>query len=93
MSAIEEAIETIIIYKGNQIKDNIEYNEYIERVLNEHGIISSETTEQTVEDFVKAFKIGSVDGMAFDVAAALDFTHSKARDKRRDILKKIFLEE
>ena len=100
MCAVNEAVETIIIYKGNRIKNNDRYEKYIKSVLKEHNIIDSETSEETVEVFVKVFKMGAVDAMTYDVGAALDFIKQRdcvdrwtSRKKRKEILRKKFLEE
>jgi len=100
MCGVNDAVETIVIYKGNRIKCSQKYEEYIKRVLKEHNIISSKTGEEEVKVLVRVFKMGAVDAMTYDVGAALDFTKKKhsvddwtSFEKRREILRKKFLEE
>ena len=90
MCGVNEAVETIIIYKANLMKNSSGFEEHIRNVLKEHAIISSETSEETVGIFVKVFKMGGVDAMIFDVAGALDFSDLKRHDERQKMLAKIF---
>ena len=93
MCGVNEEVETIIIHKANLIKNSDGNKKHAKSVLTEHGIISSETSEEEVAVLVKVFKMGAVDAMTFDVAGALDFPNWKTFEKRREILRKKFLEE
>ena len=100
MCGVNEAVEKIVLHKGNLIKRSHKYKSYIESVLREHGIISSETSKEEVRVLVKVFKMGAVDAMIYDVGAALDFTAQRGTvndwtsfKKREKILRKKFLEE
>lgn len=105
MSKENDAVETIIKYKANKMKRSKTYANYIKSILNEHKIISRETSEETVGVFVKVFKMGAVDAMIYDIGAALDFTKKKkkrsvdddddvddwtSQPKRKEMLNKIF---
>ena len=93
MCEVNDAVEKIVIHKGNLIKGAGDFTEYIKSVLAEHGIVSSETSEDEMKVLVKVFKMGAVDAMIFDVAGALGLPAWKAKNKRRNILRKKFLEE
>ena len=89
-STVNESVETIINHKANLMKNCRIYKEYITIVLKEHDIIASEET-------VKVFIMGAVDGMIYDIGAALDFTKQKhsvddwtSYKKRKEMLRKFF---
>ena len=69
-STVNESVETIMKHKANLMKNSRKYKEYITNILKEHGIIAS-------EEKVKVFIMGAVDGMIYDIGAALDFTKQK----------------
>lgn len=100
MCGVNEAVEKIVLHKGNLIKRSKQYKDYIESVLREHDIISTKTSREEVKVLVKVFKMGAVDAMIYDVGSALDFTKKKLSvddwtsfKKRKKILRKKFLEE
>ncbi len=88
---VNESIEKVLLYKGRLIKDNRRYRQqHIKRILNDQGIKNN-------DDTVKAFVMGAVDGMIYDIACSLDFTKQKGRindwssyRKRKEILNKIW---
>ena len=98
MCEVNEAVKRITIRRGNHIKNSEGYGEYIESVLKEHNIVNSETGEETVEVFVRVFKMGAVDAMTYDVGSALalgnkdDVEDWTSKEKRREILREKFLE-
>ena len=99
MCGVNEAVKRIIIRRGNRIRNSEGYAEYIESVLREHNIINSNISEETVEVFIRVFKMGAVDAMTYDVGAALalgtkdDVENWASKEKRREILRSEFLEE
>ena len=87
MSTIDDAFERIIKHKANLIKNGNRYENYIKSVLNKKGILKKhgiKDSEKMVKVLVKVFKMGAVDGMIYDIAAALDFTKQKRRSKLKD---------
>ncbi len=88
---INESVEKILLYKGRLIKNNKKYRQrHIKRILNDQGINDN-------DDTVKAFVMGAVDGMIYDIACSLDFTKQKGRKKnwaswkmRKEILNKLW---
>lgn len=99
MCGVNEAVKTILIYKANLIKNKDGLEQHIRSILTEHNIISSESSEGTVNNLVKVFKMGIIDGMVYDVGSALalagkdNVENWTSRDKRRDIIREKFLEE
>jgi hypothetical protein len=93
MCDLNDAVEKIVLHKGNLIKNNTAFSKYIKSVLNEHGIISDKTKKNDAEVLIRVFKMGAVDGMTYDMGAALDIPEWKRQNKRREILRKKFLEE
>lgn len=87
---IDEAVERIVGHKAKLMRNKKGYEKYIKDVLKEHGIRDS---KETVKAFVKVFKMGAVDAMIFDVGAALNFAVWKKPDKRKEMLRKIFLKK
>lgn len=81
---VNESIEKIFLYKGRLIKNNRGYRQYIKKILNDHGVNGN-------DDTVKAFVMGAVDGMIYDIACSLGFTkHWSAYKMRRKILSKLW---
>ncbi|HUU15877.1 MAG TPA: hypothetical protein VMW72_01905 [Sedimentisphaerales bacterium] len=90
MNGINEAFEKIVGHKAKLIKKSTGYEKYIKDVLKKRGIRDS-------EEIVKVFKMGAVDGMIYDIGAALDFTKQKhsvddwtSYKKRKEMLMKLF---
>ena len=86
MSKVNEAVETVIEYKANKMKNGRRYENYIKNVLRDHHI-------EAGKEAVELFKMGAVDAMIYDVGAALDLPEWKSFSKRKEMLRKIFLEE
>jgi len=85
MSKKNEAVEIIVKHKADKMKKGLsageDYNKHIKKVLRQLGI-------NTSKEQVRAFVVGAVDAMIYDVGAALGFT--KSYPKRKEMLKKIF---
>ena len=79
MSKVNDAVDTIIRHKANKMKGSSGLTKHIKSILKEYGIISSEDNKETVNNFIKVFKMGAVDAMIYDVGAALDFTKQKKK--------------
>ncbi len=73
---INESVEKIFLYKGNLIKNNKRFRQHVRSVLNEQGI-------KDTRDTVKAFVMGAVDGMIYDIACSLGFTKQKCKARER----------
>ena len=93
MSKTDEEVEKIIIHKAELMIKNKGLTNHIQEFLSECSIKFENIP-------VKIFKICAVDAMIYDVGTALDFTKKKGSvsdwtsyDKRKDILRKIFLEK
>jgi hypothetical protein len=87
MNGINEAFEKIIEHKAKLIRNNPGYEKYIKDVLKKHGIRDS---KETVKAFVKVFKMGAVDAMIYDIAAASNLTRWKSQEKRMRMLMNLF---
>ena len=90
-STVNESVKIIVKHKANLMKNSPKYKDYIRDILKEHGITASDET-------MRVFIMGAVDGMIYDIGAALDFTKQKdsvddwtSYKKRKEILKEIFL--
>lgn len=85
MSNLNDAFEAIVMHKAKKMKKGLstgeDYNKHIKDVLKQLDINTSKKQ-------VKAFVVGAVDAMIYDVGAALGFR--KSHRKRKEILKKIF---
>lgn len=90
MSEVNEAVETIIRHKASRIINNKDHTQHIEDFLTECGIVARNASEKETED---VFKICAVDAMIFDVGAALDIAEFRSREKRKEMLRKIFLKK
>ena len=90
---MNEAVEAIVLYKGNLIKGADDYTEYIVSVLTDHRVVFSETSQEEVGVLVRVFTMGAVDAMIFDVAGTLNLPDRTMRNRRRAILNKRFLGE
>ena len=81
---VKESVKEILLHKGKLIKNNRGYRQHIVRILKDQGIKGS-------NDTIKAFVVGAVDGMIYDIACSLGFTkHWSAYKMRRKILNKLW---
>ena len=87
MNEINEAFEKIIEHKAKLMRNKTGYEKYIKDVLKEHGMRES---KETVKAFVKVFKMGAVDAMIYDIAAASNLRNWTSQEKRKEMLRKIF---
>ncbi len=95
MPDINDAVKEIILYKGHKMKRAAEYGEYkkhIKEVFKEHNINFTNNT-------FKAFVMGGIDAMIYDVACLLDsakkngtISYWSKHEKRREILKNLWHE-
>jgi len=75
-----ESFEEIVIHKGNLIKNNDDHKKYLKKLLRKLNITNS----------VEAGKVGAIDAMIFDMACFLNYSRWKRRDKREEIIVKLF---
>jgi hypothetical protein len=96
--SVNEAVKTIIKHKANKMMKREAFETYIRDVLEEHDIISNETSSEGAKIFVKVFKMGAVDGMMYDVGSALalgrrdNVENWTSLEKRQEMLMEFFCE-
>ena len=87
---IDEAVERIVEHKAKLIIEKKEHTKHIVDFLEEFFRDSGINFKDIPVD---VFKICAVDTMIFDVGAALNFRVWKRPDKRKGMLRKIFLKK